>query len=144
MSQKLLSQDMFVLNIFTDSTLYLQKRSNSSGEQMHIYVWLSPFAVHLKLLQHCSSAILQYKIKSKKQKQKQKNLQMLHHLILMNIFIVCLWILHAIKPNDSPFPNHTLNLSSSAPSWMLFPRLEGPPSALSFQILFKMPALPSL
>ena len=23
------------------------------GEWIHIYVWLSPFAVHLKLSQHC-------------------------------------------------------------------------------------------
>ena len=23
------------------------------GEWIHIYVWLSPFAIHLKLLQHC-------------------------------------------------------------------------------------------
>ena len=30
----------------------------------YIYVWLSPFAVHLKLSQHCSLDILQYKIKS--------------------------------------------------------------------------------
>ena len=23
------------------------------AERIHVYVWLSPFAVHLKLLQHC-------------------------------------------------------------------------------------------
>ena len=23
------------------------------GERIHVYVWLSPFAAHLKLLQHC-------------------------------------------------------------------------------------------
>ena len=23
------------------------------GEWIHVYVWLSPFVVHLKLLQHC-------------------------------------------------------------------------------------------
>ena len=34
------------------------------GERIHVYVWLSPFAVYLKLSQHCSSAMLQYKIKS--------------------------------------------------------------------------------
>ena len=34
------------------------------GEWIHVYVWLSPFAVHLKLSQHCELAILQYKIKS--------------------------------------------------------------------------------
>ena len=27
---------------------------------MHVYVWLNPFAVHLKLSQHCQSAVLQY------------------------------------------------------------------------------------
>ena len=31
------------------------------GEWIHVYVWLSPFAVHLKLSQHCSSATPQYK-----------------------------------------------------------------------------------
>jgi len=25
----------------------------SVGEWMHVYVWLSPFAVHLKIPQHC-------------------------------------------------------------------------------------------
>ena len=40
------------------------------GEWIHVYVWLNPFAVYLKLLQHCSLVIPQYKIKSfKKQKQ---------------------------------------------------------------------------
>ena len=34
------------------------------GEWIHVYVWLSPSAVYLKLSQHCQSAILQYKIKS--------------------------------------------------------------------------------
>ena len=24
-----------------------------SGERIHVYIWLSPFAVHLKLSQHC-------------------------------------------------------------------------------------------
>ena len=36
-----------------------------SGEEwIHVYVWLSPFAGHLKLSQHGSSAVLQYTIKS--------------------------------------------------------------------------------
>ena len=34
------------------------------GEWIYVYVWLSPFVVHLKLLQHCWSAVSQYKIKS--------------------------------------------------------------------------------
>ena len=33
------------------------------GEWIHVCVWLSPFAVPLKLSQHCESAIPQYKIK---------------------------------------------------------------------------------
>ena len=36
----------------------------SGGERMHVFVWLSPFAVHLKLSQHCSLVILQHKAKS--------------------------------------------------------------------------------
>ena len=36
------------------------------GERIHVYVWLSPFTVHLKLSQHCLSAISQYKLKSSK------------------------------------------------------------------------------
>ena len=34
----------------------------SGGEWTHVYVWLNPFAVHLKPSQRCESAILQYKI----------------------------------------------------------------------------------
>ena len=33
-------------------------------ECVHVYIWLSPFAIHPKLSQRCSSAIPQYKIKS--------------------------------------------------------------------------------
>lgn len=38
----------------------------SGGEWILVYVQLSPFTVHLNLLQHCESAILTYKIKAKK------------------------------------------------------------------------------
>ena len=34
------------------------------GECIHVYAWLSFFAVHLKLSQHCYLAIPQYQIKS--------------------------------------------------------------------------------
>ena len=34
------------------------------GERVHVYVWLSPFAFHPSLSQHCLSAAPQYKIKS--------------------------------------------------------------------------------
>ena len=33
-------------------------------EEIHVYVWLNPFALHLKLTQHCKSTIHPYKIKS--------------------------------------------------------------------------------
>ena len=36
------------------------------GEQTHVYAWLSPFTVHLKLSQHCYSAIPQHKTKLNK------------------------------------------------------------------------------
>ena len=39
-------------------------------ERMDVYEWQRPFAVHLKLSQHCQSAILQYKIKSFKNNSK--------------------------------------------------------------------------
>ena len=32
------------------------------GERIHVYVWLSPFAVHLKLPQHFKMAISQHKM----------------------------------------------------------------------------------
>ena len=47
------------------------------GESMHVYVWLSPFAVHLKLPQHGCSDIHQYKIKNLKT-QKEKKESCLH------------------------------------------------------------------
>ena len=34
------------------------------GEGIHMHLWLSSIAVHLKLSQHCSSAIPQHKIES--------------------------------------------------------------------------------
>ena len=42
------------------------------GERIHIYVWLNPFTIHLKLSQHCSSVILQCKIKHVKRKKEKK------------------------------------------------------------------------
>ena len=39
------------------------------GEWIRVYVWLSPFAIYLKLSQHCLSAIYQYKIKSLKKRK---------------------------------------------------------------------------
>ena len=36
------------------------------GEWIHVHVWMSLSAVHLKLLQHCQLSILQYKELKKK------------------------------------------------------------------------------
>ena len=61
------------------STLYLLNVCGSlhggefGREWIHVYVWPSPFAVHLKLSQHCLLAILQYKIK--KLKKTNRHLQ---------------------------------------------------------------------
>ena len=52
----------------------------SLGVNGYAYVLLIPFSVHLKLLQHCSSAILQCEIKS--QKRKQANNKITHILPL--------------------------------------------------------------
>ena len=41
------------------------------GEQIHVYIWLNLFTVHLKLLQHCQLAVPQYKIKSLLKKKKK-------------------------------------------------------------------------
>ena len=38
------------------------------GEWIRVYVWLRPFAIHLKLRQHCQLVIPQYKIRKKKNK----------------------------------------------------------------------------
>ena len=40
-------------------------------EQIHVYMQPSPFAIHLKLSQHCQLAILQYEIKSFFKKRKK-------------------------------------------------------------------------
>ena len=32
------------------------------GEWIHVHIWLNPFAIHLKLSQHCQSTIHQHKI----------------------------------------------------------------------------------
>lgn len=44
------------------SVLYSSLDGRESGEKwIHVYVWLRPFTVHLKLSQHCYLDILQYK-----------------------------------------------------------------------------------
>ena len=36
----------------------------SGGERIYVHVWLSFFAAHVKLLQHCQLVIPEYKVKS--------------------------------------------------------------------------------
>ena len=42
----------------------------AEAKWIHIYVWLTPFAVHLKLTQYCLSAIPQYEVRSLKLNKK--------------------------------------------------------------------------
>ena len=51
------------------------------GEWTHVYVWLNPFAVLMKLSQHCQLALLQHKIKSLKKKPSITGLQQPLHFI---------------------------------------------------------------
>ena len=59
---------------------------------IHVYVWLSPFAVRLKLSQYCWSAVPKYKIKSsekinKPKKKKAKVLpDWLEHILISGWF----------------------------------------------------------
>ena len=47
------------------------------GEWIHVYVWLSPFAVQLKLSQHCYHLFLNTKLKKKKKLKDPSLAQML-------------------------------------------------------------------
>ena len=38
---------------FAQCYVAARMRGAFGGEWLHVYVWLSPFAIHLKLLQHC-------------------------------------------------------------------------------------------
>ena len=44
----------------------------SGGEIMYACIWLSPFAIYLKLPQHSKSAMPQYKIKNLKFEKNRK------------------------------------------------------------------------
>ena len=59
-------------------------RRGFGEEWIHIYVWLSPFAIHLKLSQHCESVIQDKKFKkmNKQTKQTTKPPQSLGHIAL--------------------------------------------------------------
>ena len=71
-----------------------------AGEWIHVHVWLSPFAVPLKLPQHCYSAIPQYKIKCLKF-GKQTNKFVLHLGSYVFIFPLCLVSIVKDKFNSS-------------------------------------------
>jgi len=76
---------LYLKGITNKDLLYSARNSNQcyvaawmggkfGGESTHVYVWLSPFAVHLKLPQHSCSDIRQYKIKNlKTQKEKKES-----------------------------------------------------------------------
>ena len=50
-------------------------RRGFGEEWIHIYVWLSPFAIHLKLSQHCESVIQDKKFKKMNKQTKQNKQQ---------------------------------------------------------------------
>ena len=59
-------------------------------ERIPVYVWLSPFAAHLKLPQHCQSTVPQYRIKSSQEKENKKEkcpLFTLDLIIQLNVII---------------------------------------------------------
>ena len=61
------------------------------GDWIHVYVWLSPFTIHLKL-SYCSPAIPQYKIKSFFKKEIEQ---------FNDVLYSPLELLHFIKFNSS-------------------------------------------
>ena len=56
------------------------KKKNQTGTLerpstwIHVYVWLSPFVVHLKLSEHCKSVIPQNKKPNRKEKRKDQGI----------------------------------------------------------------------
>ena len=58
------------------------------AEWICVYIRLSPFIVHLKLSQHCQSAIPQYKIKISKKKKKRKDMPTSQPLVPMNVTLL--------------------------------------------------------
>ena len=45
---------------------WMRERVGLEGEWLHVYVWLSPFSVHLKLSQHLNWLYINTKYKVKK------------------------------------------------------------------------------
>ena len=77
------------------------------GEWICVYVWLSPFTVHLKLPKHCYWAILQYKIKSLKFEKKETSTQQtLTQVISAKHFIFALFhlSLHPLEVSAITIP----------------------------------------
>ena len=62
---KWITNEDLLFSTYNSAQCYLAAwmAGETGGEWIHVYVWLSLFAVHLKLSQHCQSAIPQYKIK---------------------------------------------------------------------------------
>ena len=83
---------------------------------IHAYVWLSPFAVHLKLSQDCQSAIPQYKIKIlKTPKTSVAHFRLLKRTPVFHLFLP-LWLFHSLtKEPIFQLANNfiCLNLSTS-------------------------------
>ena len=64
--RKWITNNVLLYTIWNSAQYYVAAlmREEFGGEWIHVHVWLSPFAVHLKLSQYHSSALLQHKIKT--------------------------------------------------------------------------------
>ena len=95
-------------------------------EWIHVYIWLSPFTGHLKLSQHCESAILQWKIKSWKKIQiiiqNNNKCHFISELELTSYHICCplldpLFLQELFYLVTVSIIPHTLAFSSGSYSW---------------------------
>ena len=75
-----------VVHRFIKSQTQLKRLSMDTW--IHVYVWLSPFSIHLKLSQHSLSAEFQYKIKGLKNKIKGMEIRDCFLLIETLIFML--------------------------------------------------------
>ena len=102
---------------------------------IYVYIYmLSPFAVHLKRSQHCSSAILQYKITSFKKTNRRKKWNLFLHLLESRKALLLLWpIEHGRSNAGEVSPNFLSWPNSSVPvSWNVVPGLLPLITQLSF------------
>ena len=76
----------------------------SGGEWIHVhpsvYEWLSPFAAHLKLSQHCKSAIPQYKYIKKRRRREERRIERIKQHVLPTIHFYLQYTRRGIQGKD--------------------------------------------